>query len=194
MLHLLAAATPDAALPGAALVGITWAAGAAVLAAGGLLDVLAFKRSAGWRMSGVTFLYFSGWLTSLTALGARGWWDFYVTDANWRLGFQLASLFVQGFVIFAIAGLALGKWIKAGPVAHDKVGLTHSDATKPKLTGSVVGWTFAAALLALACPPDAWASTHVTKVLSSPGDAIGATAVHAAIIAVGQGRPNGSAK
>lgn len=152
LLGELAAVTPSATaastLPGAALVGITWAAGAAVLAVGGLLDILAFKRSAGLRMAVVTLVYFSGWLTSLTALGARGWWDFYVTDPNWRLGFQLASLFVQGFVILAIVGLAAGKWIKAGPVAHDKVGLTHSDATKPKLTGSVVGWTFAAALLA----------------------------------------------
>lgn len=183
---VVGAVRPMQSLPGGLAAGITGAVGIAILAVGLLLDVFVLRKLNAIRMGLATLVYFSGWLTTLEAFGARKWWTTMFPDPALLLLARLAGIGLLIFLTFGVTGLILNRVSPVGEIAYGKVVGT-GDATKVKATGSAVGWAAVTAVFALSIPTGTWAASF-TDALASPGTALANSMISAAVSGVGGGR------
>jgi len=176
-------------LPGGLAAGITGAVGVAILGVGLLLDVFVLKpaRTHTPRMAIAVLVYFSGWLTTLEAFGARKWWTSMFPGPGMLLLVRLAGLGLLVFLLFGVGGLVLNRVSPVGQVAHDRVGMGHPDSSQVKATWPAIRWSAIVALFALSIPAGTWVSTYVTGALAAPGTVVANTVISAAVRGVGGG-------
>jgi hypothetical protein len=137
-------------------------------------------------MAVAVLVYFSGWLTTLEAFGARAWWTTMFPSPGMLLLVRLAGLGLLGFLTLAVVGLALTKVTPVGEAAHKKV-MGKKESEKVKATGSAIGWSAVVALFALSMPANSWVATNLTGTLAAPGTIVANTVISAAVRGVGGG-------